>query len=160
LDLERPDAHPQAVNRRPVISQTPREPAPHEPTKVDRDTVSVMVAGGIAQADIARARGISMVTLRKHYRAELTNGMTALNTIVLIELVKRIKAGEFPAMKWWTQARMGWSERVVVDDGKPADTPMRVIVEFVGDAAAPRVDQSAPRIGSRLADTARVQLVG
>jgi hypothetical protein len=127
---------------------------------VDCDTVSAMVAGVIAQVDIARARGISAVTLRKHYRAELTNGMTALNTIVLIELVKRIKAGEFPAMKWWTQSRMGWSERVVVDDGKPADTPMRIIVEFVDEAAPSRVKQSAPRSGSRLSDTARVQLVG
>ena len=97
-----------------------------------------MVAGGIAQVDIARARGISAVTLRKHYRAELTNGMTALNTVVIIELVKRIKAGEFPAIKWWTQSRMGWTERIVVDDGKPADIPMRVIVELVGEAAAPR----------------------
>jgi hypothetical protein len=114
---------------------------PHEPTKVDRDTVSVMIAGGIAQVDIARARGISTVTLRKHYRAELTNGMTALNTIVLIELVKRIKAGEFPAMKWWTQSRMGWSERVVVDDGKPADIPLRIIVEFVGEAAPSRFER-------------------
>jgi hypothetical protein len=33
---------------------------------VDRDTVSVMAAGGIAQVDIARARGISPVTMRKH----------------------------------------------------------------------------------------------
>jgi hypothetical protein len=109
----------------------------------------VMVAGGIAQVDIARARGISALTLRKHYRAELTNGMTALNTIVLIGHVKRIKAGDFQAIKWWQQARMGWSERVVVDDGKPPDTPMRVIVEFVGEAAPSRVEQSAPRSGSR-----------
>src|SRR5580693_9394179 len=94
-----------------------------------------MVAGGIAQADIARARGISAVTLRKHYRAGLSAGAASLNTMVLIEHVKRIKAGDFQAIKWWQQARMGWSERIVVDDGKPADTPMRVIVEFVGEAA-------------------------
>jgi hypothetical protein len=120
----------------------------------------VMVAGGIGQDDIARARGISAVTLRKYYKQELANGATALNTIVLIEHVKRIRAGDFQAIKWWQQARMGWSERVVVDDGKPADTPMRVIVELVGEAAAPRVEQSAPRSESRLSDTARVQLVG
>jgi hypothetical protein len=33
---------------------------------------------------------------------------------------------------------MGWSERIVVNNGKPADTPVRVLVEFVGEAAAPR----------------------
>jgi hypothetical protein len=42
---------------------------------------------------------------------------------VLIEHVKRIKAGDFHAIRWWQQARVGWLERVVVDDGKPADTP-------------------------------------
>ncbi|MGD0110159.1 MAG: hypothetical protein ABSC06_40025 [Rhodopila sp.] len=57
---------------------------------------------------------------------------------------------------------MGWSERIIVDDGKPADTPMRVVVEFVGEAGAPQVEQSAPRTGSRLSDDIRknVQLVG
>jgi hypothetical protein len=117
----------------------------------------VMVAGGIAQVDIARARGISAVTLRKHDGVELLSGMRVLNTIVLIQHVKRIQAGDFQAIKWWHQARMG-SERVAVDDGKPADTPMRIIVER--EAAPSRVEQSAPRSGSRLSDTARVHVVG
>ena len=50
---------------------------PHEPTQVDRDTITAMVAGGIAQVDIARCRGISLPTLRKHYRGELDSGMAA-----------------------------------------------------------------------------------
>jgi hypothetical protein len=132
----------------------PANRPPHEPTKVDRDTVLVMASGGIAQVDIARARGISPPTLRKHYRQELAIGATVLNTIAITEHVKLIKAGDFQAIKWWQQARMGWTEHLLVDDGKPADTPMRVVVEFVGEAAAPRADQSAPRTGSRLPDTA------
>jgi hypothetical protein len=80
----------------------------------------------------------------------------------LIQHIKLIRAGDFHAIKWWQQARMGWSERIVVDDGKPADTPMRVIVELVGEAAPSRVEQTAPRTGSRLSDTAArvLQLVG
>ena len=66
---------------------------------MDRKTVKLMAAGGIAQADTARALAICTVTLRKHYRAELTNGMTALNTIVIIAHIERIKAGEFQAIK-------------------------------------------------------------
>jgi hypothetical protein len=146
----------------PVVQRGPGHPA-HAPTKVDRDTVSLMVAGGIAQDDIAAARGISTNTLRKHYLTELTTGATALNTIVIIELVKRIKAGDLAAIKWWTQSRMGWSERITVDDGKLADTPMRVIVEFVGDAAPPRLEHAARSTGSRLSDEVRrnvVELVG
>jgi hypothetical protein len=133
----------------------------HVPTKTGRDMVSVMVAGGIGQEDVARSLSISENTLRKHYRAELDSGATSLNTMVIIEHVKRIKAGDFQAIKWWQQARMGWSERIVVDDGKPADTPMRVVVEFVGEAGAPRAEQ-AVRTGPRMADDVRknVQLVG
>jgi hypothetical protein len=146
--------------RKPSPNNRPAHRPPHQPTQVDRDTVSVMVAGGIAQADVARARGISEPTLRRYYRAELDSGATAINTIVLIEHLKRIKAGDFQAIKWWQQSRMGWSERIVVDDGKPADTPMRVIVELVGDAAAPRIEASAPPTGISDAMRRNVQLVG
>jgi hypothetical protein len=152
--------------RKPPPTPTPpaikRGKPEHEPTKEDRDTVSLMVAGGIAQDDIARVRGLSEKTLRKHYKKELLTGAAFLNSIVIIEHVKRIKAGDFQSIKWWEQARMGWRESILVDDGKPADTPMRVIVEFVGDAPASRDDRSALRTGSRLSDELRknVQLVG
>jgi hypothetical protein len=66
-----PTRKPSAVAPSPT---SPSNRPPHEPTKVDRDTVSVMVAGGIAQSDIARARGIGEPTLRKRYRAELDSG--------------------------------------------------------------------------------------
>ena len=56
---------------RKLSTARPANRPPHVPTKVDRDTVSVMVAGGIGQADIARARGVSEPTLRKHYKEEL-----------------------------------------------------------------------------------------
>lgn len=161
MPTRKPPLKPKAATA-PLIKRPANRP-PHEPTEVDRRSVSVMVAGGIAQADIASARGISVGTLRKYYRQEIRNSTTALNTIVLIEHVKLIRAGNFQAIRWWEQARMGWSERIVVDDGKPADTPMRVIVEFVGDAAPPRIEQSTPRPGSRLTDDIRknvVQLIG
>ena len=35
--------------------------------------------------------------------------MTALNTIVIIAHIERIKVGEFQAIKCWEQSRMGWS---------------------------------------------------
>ena len=78
----------------------------HAPTKLDRDTVKVMVAGGITQADIARSRGISLPTLRKHYRAELDNGATELNTMVIVEHVKLIKNGDFAAISGGNKS--GW----------------------------------------------------
>jgi hypothetical protein len=160
MPTRKPSPKPKAAAPAPTKRAAHRPP--HDPTKMDRDTVSVMVAGGIGQKDIARARGISEPTLRKYYKLELANGATELNTLAIIAHVKLIRAGDFHAIKWWEQSRMGWSERIVVDDGKPADTPMRVIVELVGEAAPSRVEPSAPRSGPRLSDTdARVvQLVG
>jgi DNA invertase Pin-like site-specific DNA recombinase len=62
----------------------------HEPTKVERDLITVMIAGGITQADIARSRGIDLKTLRKHYRPELDNGKTSIDAMVLVEHIKLI----------------------------------------------------------------------
>jgi hypothetical protein len=121
----------------PPVKRGPGKP-PHEPSQVDRDTVSAMAAGGISQEDIARVRGISRNTLLKHYRHELDTGAAALNTVVIIELVKRIKAGDFAAIRWWTQSRMGWSEKVTIDDPR-RDQALRVVVEFMGKAEAPPV---------------------
>jgi hypothetical protein len=77
----------------------------------------------------------------------------------------RIKAGDFQAIKWWQQSRMGWREHIVVDGDKPADASMRVVVEFVGEVApVTTIDHVAPRPSDsgRLVDTVRkhVQLVG
>jgi hypothetical protein len=164
-----------AKTRKPAPKPAPaRKPAPkpkaarkvgqppHEPTEADRYTVQVMVAGGIAQSDIARARGLSVGTLRKHYRHEIATGATTLNTVAIIAHVKRMRAGDFQAIKWWEQSRMGWAEHVVVDAGKQPATPMRVVVELVGDPAQPRADDSAPRSGSHLPDNVRnsVKFVG
>lgn len=136
---------------------------PHVPTRETRQTVELMTAGGIVQEAIAEYIGIKAIkTFRKYYRREVAIGATKINTLVIGQHIKKIQAGDMRAIEWWEKARMGWTEKIMVDDGKPADTPMRVIVELVGEAAAPRVDQSAPRAGPRLPDEVRknVQLVG
>ena len=92
-DLPEPDVLPAKRGR--------GHPA-HAPTKADRDMITVMVAGGITQADIARAKGIDLKTLRKHYREELDNGATSVNTMVLAEHLKLIKKGDFQAIRWWS----------------------------------------------------------
>jgi hypothetical protein len=107
----------------------------HAPTKADRDMITMMVAGGITQADIARAKGIDLKTLRKHYREELDNGATSVNTMVLAEHLKLIKKGDFQAIRWWQQSRMSWRSDVV-DPAKLPEQSTRVVVEFVGEPAA------------------------
>lgn len=43
----------------------------HCPTEISRETVRLLAAGGASQPEIGAAVGISIRTLRKHYRAQL-----------------------------------------------------------------------------------------
>lgn len=171
MPARRPPPKPEAAAPAPPVTPGKRGQPPYEPTDKDRLAVKVMVAGGIEQAAIAsvigatpqRPRGIDQKTLRKHFRHELDAGAPEMFGRVVASLFSMATTGKnVHAAKWITQARMGWSERIVVDDGKPADTPMRVQIEFVGEPATPRVEQSAPQSGSRLPDDIRkaVKLVG
>jgi hypothetical protein len=178
MPSRKPSSKPRVQAPRPAAKRPEGRPV-YEATDKDRLTVKVMVAGGIEQRAIAGVLGISGPTLRKHFRREIDTGAAEISAQVVSSLItmaigrpgrratENVAAqpavpANFNAAKWYSQARMGWTEHIIVDDGKPADTPMRVVVEFVGEAAAPRVDQSAPRTGSRLPDDIRknVQLVG
>jgi hypothetical protein len=133
-------------------------PKPHVPTETDRATVRAMVAGGIEIADIAKARGLSKVTLYRRYRDEIENGATILNGRVVQAWLKKIEEGDFAAIKWWLQTRMGYSEKVTVDN-LSADKPLRVIVEFVGgqppqaQPAVPVIEAKPVQPASRLPGT-------
>ena len=92
---------------------------PHIVTQVTRDTVKVMVAGGIIYDDIAAVLGISRSTLKIRYKTELKVGLAMANTLV-VACLHRYATGQHKlatanstvsAAKWWTQARMGWSEK-------------------------------------------------
>jgi hypothetical protein len=131
-----------------------------EPTKFQRDTVSLAVASGIKQDALCGLLKISAKTLRKHFKHELLTGQATVDLLTVSQHVKRIRAGDMRAIELWETRRMGWSDRITVDDGKPADTPIRVQIEYVGEAAPQRVDQSAPRTGLPDAIRKNVQLVG
>jgi hypothetical protein len=147
-----------------LTSKRSRGQPPHQSTKADRDAVTLMVAGGINQADIARWRGIDLKTLRKHYREELDNGATTVNAMVLAEHIKLIKKGNFPAIKWYQQARLGWRGDTTDEDSKQPDQSMRIVVELVGEPAVkPVTIDHEPRPdnrGGRDAVRKYVQLVG
>ena len=137
----------------------------HEPSKAYRDAVTLMVSGGTAQAKIARWLRIDLKTLRKHYREELDNGATSINMMVVSEHLKLIKKGNFPAIKWWEQSRLGWRGDARDDEGRLPDQSTRVIVEFVGEpASSPVTIDHAPLRpddrGGRDAVRKHVKLVG
>ena len=125
---------------------------------MQRNTVKVMVAGGIQQSAIAGVLGITEPTLRRHFKTEIANGAAEVNAMVVAEHLKRIKAGDMRAIEWWEKSRMGWTEKALVDEGALINTPMRVIIELVGDAAPIQIEQERPR---QIYDAAKlVELVG
>jgi hypothetical protein len=120
--------------------------------------VRLMVAGGILQERIAGALGISQETLAKHFRAEIDNGKTQADMQVVSSLYVMATSGEnFPASKFWTQARMGWSEKAPPDDDV-AKVPLRVIIELVGSPAPAQVTHQPAR--SNWKAPADIELVG
>jgi hypothetical protein len=106
---------------KPVVPASPaKRPShrpPFEPTKEQRLTVEVMTAGGIDQVSICGLLKITLKTFRKHFRHEIDTAVASVNMIVVAAHLKRIKAGDMNAIKWWEQSRMKWQERVVLVDG-------------------------------------------
>lgn len=109
---------------------------PHVPTEKSRARVTAWSGGGIELAMIAAGLpnptpdnpervGISIPTLKKHYRAELLTGKSMMDGLAISALGAAMQRGGKEAVvaaKWWTQSRMGWSERItVVDGGAEAD---------------------------------------
>jgi hypothetical protein len=127
MPARKPPANP--PSRAHWCPKAPRPPSPrppYEPTAKDRTMVRLLCAGGITQDRISVAIGISDRTLRKHYKRDILVGATEIDAQAVATLVGAMRSsgkGGVAAAKWWTQSRMGWVEKILVDDGKPADTP-------------------------------------
>lgn len=112
--------------RKPAITvPPPAHRPPHEPTKESRALVKVMAAGGIEQARMAGALGITRPTLRKHYKAEIGNGGAEADAQIIAALFKSAIGGSVKAQIHWTEARMGWRTATIVEntgkDGQPIE---------------------------------------
>lgn len=132
---------------------------PFEPTDDMRDRVRLMVAGGMDQPCICAVIGCSIPTLHKYFRDDLDHGYAHIGSIVLSAHLDRIKAGDMRAIEWWEKSRLGWSEKVTIDDGK-GDAPVRVIVELVGDAAPVRTISGVVENRAAFNAAKHVQLIG
>lgn len=91
----------------------------YKPTDADKNTVSVMVAAGIPQENIARCigeKGIDLKTLRKHFRQELDTSADKANAAVAQSLFQQAKSGNTSAAIWWTKSKMGWKETVKTEN--------------------------------------------
>jgi hypothetical protein len=97
--------------------------------------VSELVGAGIVQQRICALLGISLKTLRKHFKDAIRVGHARIDALSILTLLNAMRGGGEAAViaaKWWTQARMGWSERRAVDNGKAENAPVPVTIEVVG----------------------------
>ena len=135
----------------------------HVPDDFSKARVMAWSGGGIGQGEIAASLGISRPTLAKHYQQQLDLGKAAIDGLAISTLVSAMQRGgkeAVTAAKWWTQARMGWSEKLLVDDGRPK-VPLRVIIELLGDPAPVTAESTDHRTTRAAFDASRcVRLVG
>ena len=95
----------------------------HEPTDEQRHIVEVLVAGGTPKTTIAKALGIGMKTLQRHYTEELNSGLESANAKVVRRLFRLIEQGSTPATIFWLKTRAGWKEGQTVEIEQKQATP-------------------------------------
>jgi hypothetical protein len=100
--------------------------------------------------------------MRLYYRKELDNGATVIDDDSVNALVKAMRNKDdgrtsLTAAMWWQKSRMGWSDRPPEDPDTLAATPVRVTVEYVGEAGPVKVSATQARPARPLRD---VDLVG
>lgn len=107
----------------------------HEPTKAQRDTVSLHAMVGTPQDTIASLLNIDAKTLRKHYRDELDHALAKANATIGGSLFNKAKNGDTSAQVFWLKTRAGFREQ----KEEPAKEPQPITINLV-DAVKPDAD--------------------
>ncbi len=103
---------------------------PFEPTDKDRRLIKEMASCGTPQAGIARTIGITVNTLRKHFKDELSRAEDEANFRVAQFMFGTIMGAPIPGVPpvtegptraslamFWAKTRMGWKEINVHEHG-------------------------------------------
>ena len=93
----------------------------HAPTEQDRGLVTTMVAYGIPQREVAAVVGVSINTLRKHYKNEIDTAGARATTRIAETLYRRALDGSIRACTFWLERRGGdtWKLKQTVEhEGK------------------------------------------
>jgi hypothetical protein len=102
------------MSRRPVV-----------PTDKERAQVEAMAGYGVPQDDIACILGIDAKTLRLRYRHELDVGIAKANAKIGQTLFQKAVNGDTASLIFWAKARMGWSEKQVIENTGPNGGPQQ-----------------------------------
>ncbi|ADG20382.1 conserved hypothetical protein [Paraburkholderia atlantica] len=121
-------------------------------TTAQRTLVEQLAAFGIPQEDMvmlvldANGKPISVPTLRKHFRQELTEGLVKANTAVAQALFKKAKAGNVASIIFWLKTRGGWKEtpqsvELSGPDGGPVEQRTQIVDERKVKAALDKLQR-------------------
>lgn len=90
----------------------------HKPTAALRRKVAAAAGGGMRQEDIAKALGITVPTLRKHYADELSAGAAKERMAVLEKVLAAAKKGSTSAARLYLQQQERTAEAGAGAPGK------------------------------------------
>ena len=94
----------------------PRGHPEHKPTEASREEVYMHVVVGTPHERIAKAMGIGLSTLQKHYREELDTAADKANKAVAGTLFhKATVEKDTTAMIFWMKTRARWRETQEID---------------------------------------------
>lgn len=97
----------------------------YEPTDDERETVKLMVAAGIPVKRIAKVKGMSDNTLRKHFAREIETGHDEVTTRIADSLVRKAESGDTTAMIFYLKTQGGWKEAQKVEHSGPDGAPIQ-----------------------------------
>jgi hypothetical protein len=99
---------------------------PFEPTDEQRQQVQAMAGMGMRHEDICvltinptTGSGVSTATLHKHFKEELLAGGARAKMQIAQSLFARMREGNVAANIFLAKVRLGWSEKVEIEDVTP-----------------------------------------
>jgi hypothetical protein len=98
----------------------------HRPTADTRRLVEQHAAVGTLHKQIAKLLGLSLNTLKKHYREELDLGLARANAVVASTLFAQAKAGNITAAIFWMKTRGGWRETAKLEHAGAPGEPIEI----------------------------------
>lgn len=101
----------------------------HKPTDKDRLLVKVL-AGVMAEKQIANSLGICRNTLRKNYKTELAEGKDFFLAQAITGLMNNIKKGKEASIFFYLKTQHGWKEKDPISSNPKDEQPKRIIYEF------------------------------
>ncbi len=98
----------------------------HKPTGETRRMVEQHAAVGTPHRQIAKLLGVSLNTMKRHYREELDLGLARANAVVASTLFSAARRGNITACIFWMKTRGGWRETAKVEHAGTPGQPIEL----------------------------------